>query len=286
MKYEDIKNEISINNFKHIYLLYGDDEYLKDVVFNVLKAMIINHTKMNYEEFKFNDSSKIEDIVNECSTYSFSGNSKFIICKNTGFFDKNEFSERLIKLYDYIYDNVYIFFIEANVNKRLSSYKHYNSSNNAYDISKGNTDDVKKFIFTRFKKEGISITAENLDLFIEYSGLNLSFVALSIEKILLYMADKKEVTSEMIRLLCSGITDVKSYELCNYLCKKNFSKTLDVYYDMISLKYGIPYFLAILFNTFYEMYFIKKNNIRSSQDFKIRKLIENAKGFTLSGLKK
>ena len=34
------------------------------------------------------------------------------------------------------------------------------------------------------------------------------------------------------------------------------------------------------------MYFIKKNNIRSSQDFKIRKLIENAKGFTLSGLKK
>ncbi|HOD92698.1 MAG TPA: hypothetical protein PL054_02365 [Clostridia bacterium] len=286
MKYEDIKNEISINNFKHIYLLYGDDEYLKDVVFNVLKAMIINHTKMNYEEFKFNDSSKIEDIVNECSTYSFSGNSKFIICKNTGFFDKNEFSERLIKLYDYIYDNVYIFFIEANVNKRLSSYKHYNSSNNAYDISKGNTDDVKKFIFTRFKKEGISITAENLDLFIEYSGLNLSFVALSIEKILLYMADKKEVTSEMIRLLCSGITDVKSYELCNYLCKKKFSKTLDVYYDMISLKYGIPYFLAILFNTFYEMYFIKKNNIRSSQDFKIRKLIENAKGFTLSGLKK
>lgn len=100
------------------------------------------------------------------------------------------------------------------------------------------------------------------------------------------MADKKEVTSEMIRLLCSGITDVKSYELCNYLCKKKFSKTLDVYYDMISLKYGIPYFLAILFNTFYEMYFIKKNNIRSSQDFKIRKLIENAKGFTLSGLKK
>ena len=87
MKYEDIKNEISENNYKHVYLFYGDDEYLKDIVLNVLKTSIIRYTKLEFDEIKFNDTAKINDILNECTTYSFSVNQKFIICNNTGFFN-------------------------------------------------------------------------------------------------------------------------------------------------------------------------------------------------------
>ena len=285
MKYEDIKNEISENNYKHVYLFYGDDEYLKDIVLNVLKTSIIRYTKLEFDEVKFNDTAKIIDILNECTTYSFSGNQKFIICKNTGFFNKDEFNDNVISLYNYIGKNVYLFFIESSINKRLLSFKHYNSRNNAYEISKGNADDVKKFINSKLKKEGKTITTENLNLFIEYSGLNLSFVSLSLDKILLYLDDAKEVTSDAIRLLCSGVTDVKSYELCNHLCRKNLTEALDVYYDMVSLKYGIPYFLVMLFNTFYEIYLIKKKSIMSSDDFRVRKSIEYSKSFTVSGLK-
>ncbi len=286
MKYEDIKNEISLRQFKNIYLLYGDDEYLKDMVFSVLKTEIRKYTKHEFDDVKFNDNSEIDEIIDECSTYSFTGNSKFIACRNTGFFNKDEYNEKIIKLYEYINDGIYLFFIESNINKRLLGFKHYNAMNNAYDISKGNADDVKKFIYGKLKKEGKSITSENLDLFIDYSGMNLSFVSLSIDKILLYMNENIEVNSETIRLLCSGITDVKSYELSNYLCKKNMDRTLDIYYDMLALKYGIPYFLAILYNTFYDLYSIKINNIKSSQDFKIKKAIENAKGFSIDKLKR
>jgi DNA polymerase III delta subunit len=69
------------------------------------------------------------------------------------------------------------------------------------------------------------------------------------------------------------------------LCRKNLTEALDVYYDMVSLKYKIPYFLAMLFNTFYEIYLIKKKSIVSSDDFRVRKSIEYSKGFTVSGLK-
>ena len=88
MKYEDIKNEISGNIFKQVYLFYGDDEYLKQSVVNALKTAIIRYTQAEYDNVKFDDNSKIEDIINECATYSFSGNNKFITCRNTGFFNK------------------------------------------------------------------------------------------------------------------------------------------------------------------------------------------------------
>ena len=126
---------------------------------------------------------------------------------------------------------------------------------------------LKIHIF-EFQKRRKTISSSDLELFIEFSGLNLAYISLNIEKILLYMNDQKNVTSDMIKLLCNGVTDVKSYELCSYLCKKDLKNALYVYYDMIALKYAIPYFLAILFNTFYELYNIKINNIIKSDDFR------------------
>ncbi len=285
MKYEDIKNEISGNIFKQVYLFYGDDEYLKQSVVNALKTAIIRYTQAEYDNVKFDDTSKIEDIINECATYSFSGNNKFITCRNTGFFNKEEFSDKIISLSDYVTEGVYLFFIENDINKRLSGFKHYTSKNSAYEITKGTAEDIKRFVYSAFRKEGKNISSENLNLFLEYSGLNLSFVTLSIDKILLYIQPSNEVTAETIKLLCTGITDVKGYELTNNLCKRDLSAALDVYYDMVSLKYVLPYFTAILFNTFYEMYTIKVNNITSSNDFRVRKAIQNSKEFSTEQLK-
>lgn len=280
MKYEDIKSEIVSMQFKPVYLLYGDDEYLKQTVYNVLKTSISKSSNKEFDEFKYDENSDINDIINECYTYSFTGNSKFIRCKNTNFFSKEENNEILSKIIDGRNDDIYIFFIESNVDKRLLSFKQYNKQGYAYDLSKGKPEDVKRFIQSQLKKEDKTISFDNLNLFIEYSGLNLAFVSSSIDKIVLYMKQDKAVTEGMIKLLCNGITDVKTYELCGYLFKKDLANALTVYYDMVALKYGIPYFLAILFNTFYEIYNLKMQGIQHSPDFRTQKAIENSKIFT------
>jgi len=284
MKYEDIKNEISQSVFKQIYLLYGDDEFLKNSVYNVIKSNLLKKNNSKLDELKYNDESDIFDILNECNTYAFTGNAKLIKCKNTNFFSKEEYTEPLTRIVNDISDNTFIIFIETNISKKLTSFKNFNKSGYAYDISKGKPDDVKKFIYLSFKREGKTISSSDLDLFIEFSGLNLAYISLNIDKILLYMNDQKNVTSDMIKLLCNGITDVKSYELCSYLCKKDLKNTLNVYYDMIALKYSIPYFLAILFNTFYELYNIKISNTLKSDDFRKRIAIDNASKFSLEAL--
>lgn len=280
MKYEDIKSEIISMQFKPVYLLYGDDEYLKQTVYNVLKTSITKSSNKEFDEFKYDENSDINDIINECYTYSFTGNSKFIRCKNTNFFSKEENNETLSRIMDSRNDDIYIFFIESNVDKRLLSFKQYNKQGYAYDLSKGKPEDVKRFIQSQLKKEDKTISFDNLNLFIEYSGLNLAFVSSNIDKIVLYMKQDKAVTEDMIKLLCNGITDVKTYELCGYLFKKDLSNALTVYYDMVALKYGIPYFLAILFNTFYEMYNLKIQGIQHSSDFRTQKAIGNTKNFT------
>ena len=143
MKYEDIKNEISQSVFKQIYLLYGDDEFLKNSVYNVIKSNLLKKNNNKIDELKYNDESDIFDILNECNTYAFTGNAKLIKCKNTNFFSKEEYTEPLTRIVNDISDNTFVIFIETNISKKLTSFKNFDKSGYAYDISKGKPDDIK-----------------------------------------------------------------------------------------------------------------------------------------------
>lgn len=285
MKYEDIKSELIKKEYKKVYVLYGDDEYLKESVYTALKNGITKNAANGIEESRYDENSRITDIINEICTYSFTGNAKIIKCKNTGFFNSNEFNEDLKRLIDQDIIEAYVIFIEKNVDKKLISFKAYDKATFTYDISKGNQDDVFTFVKNRFIKEKKEISYDDINLFIQYSGLNLSFISMNMDKILLYMGDDKVVKSDTIKALCNGITDVKAYELFNYLCNKDLTSALDVYNDLVMLKYALPFFLAVLYNGFFELYEAKKSNLSVSNDYRSRKIMENTKRFSKKDLK-
>jgi DNA polymerase-3 subunit delta len=285
MKYEDIKNELIKKEYKKTYVLYGDDEYLKESVYNALKSGISKISVNGLEESRYDDNSDISDIINEVCTYSFTGSTKIIRCKNTGFFNSSENNDKLQKLIGLDMTDAYVIFIEKNVDKKLISYKAYDKAAFAYDISKGKQDDVVTFVKNRFIREKKEISYDDINLFIQYSGLNLSFISMNIDKILLYIGDDKAVKSDTIKALCSGITDVKAYELFNHLCNKDLASALDVYNDLVMLKYALPFFLAVLYNGFYELYEAKVKNVSASNDYRTRKMMENAKKFNKKDLK-
>jgi DNA polymerase-3 subunit delta len=285
MKYEDIKNELIKKEYKKAYVLYGDDEYLKESVYSALKNGIAKNAANKTEESRYDDNSSISDIISEVCTYSFTGSTKIIKCKNTGFFNSNEFNDDLQKLIGLDMIDAYVIFIEKNVDKKLISFKAYDKASLTYDISKGKQDDVFTFVKNKFIKEKKEISYDDINLFVQYSGLNLSFISMNIDKILLYMGDDKVVKSDTIKALCSGITDVKAYELFNHLCNKDLASALDVYNDLVMLKYALPFFLAVLYNGFFELYESKMHNLSASNDYRTRKIMENAKRFSKKDLK-
>ena len=79
---EDIKNR----TFHKIYLLYGEEEYLKKLYRDALKnALLENSDEMNYSYFEGKDADilKIQEIA---STLPFFSDYRVIVIEDSGFF--------------------------------------------------------------------------------------------------------------------------------------------------------------------------------------------------------
>ncbi len=285
MDYQTIKDEIMNKEFKKIYLLHGEEEYLMNMVFNVLKTSIAKSKGLDFEYISINEVNSAKEILDQVSTYSFFGTSKFIKCFNCNLFsNKFEDANMLLDLKDHIIEDYYIVFLEKDLQKNTKVYKYFKDNKFSYEFKTPKPYDLKKFIKDTFTKEKKQISSSNVDLLLEYSGSNMSFINQNIQKLLLYLKDEKEVKAEDIKLLSTGTIDTRAYELTNYLCSKNFDKALETYKDLSSLKYGLPYFSTLLFNHFADIYYLKVNDITFSNDFKQKKQIECGRNFKIENL--
>ena len=113
---EDIKN----NNFKQIYLLYGEEAYLKRIYKEKLRnALVEKDDTMNYNYYTGKGIS-IPEIIDIGETMPFFADRRLITIENSGFFKSaNELGDYVKELPE----TTYIVFVEEEIDKRNKLYK-------------------------------------------------------------------------------------------------------------------------------------------------------------------
>ena len=116
-----IDNDIKTGQFKQIYLLYGEEQYLIRQYRDKLKhALAADDDTMNFSAFSGSDINQ-KEIIDLAETLPFFADRRLILIEDSGLFKKS--AEELADYMSFIPETTYFVFAEKEIDKKTKMYK-------------------------------------------------------------------------------------------------------------------------------------------------------------------
>lgn len=308
LKIDKLEKQLSQQEPKGIYLLYGEETFLLQQQLNKIKKKFGEIIKgINYIAI---DENNIQELIADIETPAFGYSTKLIIARNTGIFKrevkgrsggaskelKDKINEYLKSNIDMINESVILVFVENEVEKNSI----YNTIEKIGTVC--NFEEQKPFqIIKRLKaicnSYKVNVDESTLQYLIESCGTNMQDLINEIRKLIEYAGENGKIQKQDIDKLCIKKIESIIFDLTDNLGQKKVKEALEVLYNLIASKEPIQKILITLYNHFKKLYFVKiaiANNkdvaqslqLKPNQMFLVNKYKLQAKGFKTSELRK
>ena len=228
-----ISDDIKKGEFKSVYLLYGEEEYLKKQYRDRLKNAIAGDDTMNYSYYD-SDNASVKDIIDVCETLPFFAQKRLVIMENTGFLKSS--NDELADYIKHIPDYLVIVMVEKDVDKRNKVYKAVDSVGYICEMKPQTTATLEKWIAGLLAKDNLKISREACDLILDKTGAGMDYIRQEIEKLVSYCQGRNVVTAEDVEKVCATQTTSHIFDMISAIANKKQQQALDLYYDLLELK--------------------------------------------------
>lgn len=245
--------DIKTGNFNHIYLLYGEEAYLRRQYRDRLKDALIGDDTMNYHYYEGKNIS-IGEVIDQAETLPFFAQKRLIMIENSGFFKSGGDA-----LADYLKEPApaaYFVFVETEMDKRSRLYKTVQSKGCAVEFAVQDEATLKRWILGMVKKENKKISGQTLDFFLDKTGTDMENIRREIEKLFCYCLDKDAITAADIDAVCTRRLGNHIFDMVGAIADKQQKKALELYYELLAQKeppMRIMFLIARQFNLLFQV---------------------------------
>ncbi len=250
-----MNEDLKTGNFKQIYLLYGEEGYLKKQYKDrFIKAMLPDGDTMNYAYYE-GKGVDVKEVIDLAETLPFFAERRLIVFENTGFF-KSAGTE----LADYVKDmpeTTYFIFIENEVDKRSKLYKAVKAKGHIVELSTQDENTLRRWIAGLVKKENKVMSGDTITYFLNRVGTDMENIQRELEKAVCYAIDRNEITKADVDAVC--VTQITShiFEMVDAVADRNQKKALDLYYELLALKEPAMRILFLLIRQYRLLFQVK-----------------------------
>lgn len=254
---QDIKNQ----TFRSIYLLYGEEGYLRKQYRDRLKQAICGDDTMNYAYFE-GKGVDVNEIISIADTMPFFADRRLVVVENSGFFKSA--NEKMTEYLSTLPESTVLVFVEEETDKRGKMFKKVKELGYTCEMAEQTPATLAKWAAGILGAEGKKITRQTMDYFLAAAGTNMSHISTELEKLIAYTGNREVITLEDIDEICTTVTVSKIFDMIDAMGNKNRTKTLDLYYDMIEVReppLRILYMLSRQFNIMLEVWELRRNGM-------------------------
>lgn len=227
---EDIRN----NEFKHVYLFFGQEDYLKDQYRDKLcEAWNTREDTMNFSVFR-GKGQQPGEIIDLGETLPFLSDRRVILLEDTGFFKGQ--CEKLPEYIGQLPEYLYLLFVESEVDKRSRMYKAVKNAGRIVEFAAQNEGTLIKWILGILKREGKQITRTDMEFFLAGTGTDMNLISRELDKLLAYTMGKDVITREDIEAVCSVQVTNRIFDMVRAVAVRDQKRALELYYDLLALK--------------------------------------------------
>lgn len=231
---KSIDEDIKSGSFQSVYLLYGEESYLKRQYGQKLRqALVKSDDTMNasYYEGKNVNPGEMIDLA---ETLPFFAERRLIYVENSGVFKAS--CEELADYMKHIAKTTCFVFVEDEVDKRSKMYKAVRNAGRVVEFPRQGQEILTRWILSRLKRENKKIIQPVLQLFLEKTGDDMEYIDRELEKLFCYTLEREVISEEDVEAVCVGQTTGKIYEMVDKIAEKKQKQALELYYDLLALK--------------------------------------------------
>ncbi len=231
---KSLKEDLKTGQFNRIYLLYGEEAYLKKYYKTELRnAMISPDDNMNYAYYE-GKGIPVNEVIDLAETLPFFADRRLIILEDTGLF-KNASQE----LADYLKDmpeTTSMIFIETEVDKRNKLYKAVQSKGRVVELNRQDETTLLRWVKTQIDHERKEVSDNTVHYLLSKVGTDMEHIQRELEKLFCYTFDKKSIAIEDVDTICTTQITNQIFDMVNAVAERQQKKALQYYYDLLALK--------------------------------------------------
>ena len=193
--------------------------------------------------------SFLRNVLEAIMTPPFLGGNKTVYVRGAPFFNplvepgkfasvKTE-TERLVeRLKTGLPDGVFLVLLTDSVNKSTSFYKTFQKLGEVHAFDEPEKEKEAEMDFipkieALLAQTGIAMPGNVLSVFLDRTGYNLRHVTAEIEKLSLYLGDRKKASLDDVYLMVAPIREGKFWEFADAFCKGDLANTLRVMHRLL-----------------------------------------------------
>ena len=231
---KQINEDIKQGNFKQIYLLYGEERYLKRQYKERLrKALCGDDDTMNTHFYEGKDIS-IGEIIDLAETLPFLAERRVIFLTDSGLFKSG--GEKMAEYLASPNETTYFVFTESEIDKRSKLFKTVSSRGYATEFAIHDENTLKRWVAGVLAKDNKKISEGTVQLLLSKTGTDMDNIQSELEKLICYCMERDVVTSEDVEAICTTRISNHIFDMINAIADRQQKRALELYYDLLALK--------------------------------------------------
>ena len=292
---KSLNEDLKTGNFSQIYLLYGEENYLKkQYKERFVKALLPEGDTMNYAHYE-GKGIDVREVIDLAETMPFFAERRVLVFENTGFF-KSAAGAELADYLKELPETAYFLFVEDEVDKRGKMYKAVKSKGRAVELPFQDENTLKRWVVGQIGRENKKITEADVVYFLNKVGIDMENITKELEKLFCYALEREVITRADIDAVCVTQISNHIFDMVNAVAEKQQKKALDLYYELLTLKEPPMRILFLLTRQYRGLYQVKqlaqkgygRKEIAEKaglHPFAVGKFMEQAKRFQLKELR-
>jgi len=277
MNYEDILNLTKQEKIYPIYLLYGNENYLKEDISKKLRNRLIApaYRELNYKIF-YGEKLSINELINDLKTLPMISKHKLLVIKEAEKINKND-ETKLINYFDRPslknnFSTLIIIYKEGKPNKELiTAIKRVGI---AVNFSITDKSKLALWIKSKFRQSNKKITQEALFYLQSIVGSDLGRLFNEIEKIDIYTKDQKTIEKEDVMITIGGSEAVNIFKVLDAIGDKDIKNALD---GLVKLNQGNLHHLSIFAMIYRQIKLILQTKLLLTKGFNFKEVEKKLK---------
>lgn len=232
---QNLNQDIKDHSFKPVYLLYGEEVYLKKSYKNRLREAVTGGDNMNYNYFE-GKGANVSEIVGLADTMPFFAEKRLILVEDSGLFKGGGEAETVAEYIPGVPDTTCLLFVETEVDKRSKLYKAVKKHGYAAEMVRQDASQLARWAAGVLSREGKKITGRTMDLFLSKTGDDMENILSELEKLISYTLGREVVTEEDVEAICTTQVTNKIFDMISAIANRQTKKAMDLYEDLLTLK--------------------------------------------------
>ncbi len=269
-----IDEDLKTGNFARIYLLTGEEAYLRLQYRNKLKERLcVSGDTLNVVTYSGKDVP-VNEVIDFANTIPFMAERRLVFLENTTLFESS--NDALADYMKEVPEDTCIIFVQEKVDKRGRLYKAVQKYGRVVLLENPGDDILQKWLLGKIKAAGLSIRKSAMDRFMQQTSKDMQSMNAEMEKLISYCLDKGEINSEDVSAICSVKVEDRVFDMIEDIIMKNRTEALSKYYDLLTLREPPVKILSLIGQQFCRMHtagYLKKEGLsvdEMSERMKVR----------------